>query len=57
MCSDVLQHYSGTVFQTYDNTVLLRMAEIPSENIGLRGSRRWCVYCLTDLLGRRIVGS
>jgi hypothetical protein len=57
MCGDVLRHYGGTAFQTYDDTVLLRIAEIPSENIGLRGGRRWCVHCSTDLPGRGIVGS
>ena len=57
MCGDVLRHHGGTAFHTYDDTVLPRMAEIPGENIGLRGGGRRCVHCSTDLPGRGIVGS
>lgn len=54
MRGSVLRHYSSAAFYACDNTVLLRMDEMPGENVGLQ----WCgyVYCLIDLPGCGFVG-
>jgi hypothetical protein len=55
MRGGMLWYYGGTAFYIYNNTVLLRMDEMPSENVGLRWRRH--VYCSIDLPGYRFVGS
>ena len=54
MRGDVLWYYGGTAFRARDNAVLLRIDEMPGENVGIRWRR--CVYCSTDLLGCGFVG-
>jgi hypothetical protein len=51
----VLRHHGGMAFRACDNAVLLRMDEMPGENVGPGG--RGCVYCSIDLLGCRLIGS
>jgi hypothetical protein len=56
MCSGMLRHYSCTALHACDNTVSLRMVEIPGKNVGSGRRRCGCVYCSTDLPDRMITG-
>ena len=56
MRGGVLRHHGGTALHACDDTVSLRMVEIPGENVGLgrRGYGR--VHCSTDLPDRMVTG-
>ena len=56
MCGGMLRHYSCTALHACDDTVSLRMVEIPGENAGSgrRGYGR--VHCSTDLPDRMFTG-
>jgi hypothetical protein len=48
-------HHSSTAFYIYNNAMLLRMDEMPYENVGLR-ERRYTHYSV-DIPGYRFIGS
>jgi hypothetical protein len=48
-------YYGGTAFYVYNNAMLLRIDEMPYENVGLR--RRGYTYYLVDIPGYRFIGS
>jgi hypothetical protein len=55
MRGGVLRHYGGTAFRACNNAVLLRMDEMPGENVGPRGRGR--VHYSVDLPGYGLMGS
>ena len=56
MRGGVLRHYGGTALYACDDTVSLRMVEIPGENVGLGRRGCGCVHYSTDLPDRVVTG-
>jgi hypothetical protein len=56
MRGGMLRHYGCTALYVCDDTVSLRIVEIPGKNVGSgrRGCR--CIHCSTDLPDRMITG-